>query len=374
MPKTTKIIIWLIVVIVIIAGIWWGVSKESTQLPSAKKEVIKIGVVLPLTGDISSHGVDSKNAIELALAEVNKSEKRIEIIYEDDQCEPSKTVTAVNKLINVDKVKIILGPFCSGSALAAAPIIQKNKVFMLSGSATNPKLAGYDLFFRTIPSDSYQGKFAAEYAYNVLKKRKVAISYAQNDYCVGLKEAFKKRFTELGGKVVLEVEHQEGATDLRTQLTKIKNSDADFIYLVPYPIDGGNFLKQAKELGIDLLILAPESVEDSQIIKIAGEAAEGLLFTRAKEEKNEEFISKYNQVYGKNPGAYAPFYYDAVKILASALSECDENVNCIRNYFIGIHNYKGVSGVINFNERGDLVGRKFMVKTIKNGKFVPYKD
>ena len=374
MTKTTKIVILLIIAIVIIAGIWWGVSKKSAQTPTTQKKVIKIGAILPLTGDISSYGVDAKNAIELALEEINKNEKRIEIIYEDDQCEPSKTVTAVNKLINVDKVKIILGPFCSGSALAAAPIAQKNKVFMLSGSATNPKLADYDLFFRTIPSDSYQGKFAAEYAYNVLKKRKVAISYAQNDYCIGLKEAFKKRFTELGGEVVLEVEHQEGATDLRTQLTKIKNSDADFIYLVPYPIDGGNFLKQAKELGIDLLILAPESVEDPQIIEIAGKGAEGLLFTRAKEEKNEEFINNYKSVYGKDPGAYAAFYYDGVKILAKALTECDEDVSCIRNYFVGIHNYKGVSGIINFNEKGDLVGRDFMVKTIKNGKFVPYEE
>jgi len=371
MTKSTKIIIGVIVAVIIIGGIWYGLSRKPQE------EVIKIGATLPLTGDLSNYGVDAKNTIDLAVKEINEvgiDGKKIEIIYEDDQCDPKQVVTTVNKLINIDKVNIILGPFCSGAALAAVPITQNNKIFVLSGSVTNPGLADYDLFFRTIPSDDYQGKFAAEYAYNILGKRKVAISYAQNDYCVGLKDVFKERFTELGGEVIIEVEHQEGATDVRTQATKIKNSDADFIYLVPYPVDGGNFLKQTKELGIDLLILAPEVVEDPQIIEIAKEGAEGLLFTRAKEEKNEEFINGYNLVYGKDPGAYAAFYYDALKILANALTECNEDINCIKGYFIGVNNYEGVSGNINFDEKGDLVGREFIIKTIKNGQFVPYEE
>ena len=189
MKGIVKTILWLVIIVVVIWVVWYVLTRE----PIPEEEVIKIGATLPLTGDISTYGIDAKNAIDLVVKEINEVDidgKKIEIIYEDDQCDPKQVVTTVNKLINVDKVKIILGPFCSGAALAAVPITQSNNVFLLSGSVTNPGLADYNLFFRTIPSDDYQGKFAAEYTYNILGKRKVAISYAQNDYCIGLKDIF----------------------------------------------------------------------------------------------------------------------------------------------------------------------------------------
>jgi branched-chain amino acid transport system substrate-binding protein len=376
MDKPTKIIIGIIVAIIVIAGIWYGVSKKPAA--PTTKEPIKIGATLPLTGQMSTFGVDVKNAVELAIKEINEGGgidgRQIKVIYEDDQCDPKLSVTTVNKLMNVDGVKVIIGPFCSGASLSAAPVAQEKKVLLLSGSATNPKLADYNLFFRTIPSDAYQGMFGADYVFNKLGKRRVAIAYAQNDYCVGLKDVFKKRFTELGGKIVIETEHQEKATDLRTQITKIKNTDAEIVYLIAYPTDAGHFLKQAKELGLNLPIFSPEVMEDPDVIKIAKEAAEGVLFTRAKEIKNEEFLNKYKSVYGKEPGAYDAFYYDGVKIIGGALKRCNEDVDCIRNYLVNLKDYPGVSGKINFNENGDLVGAEFMIKTIKNGQFVPYEE
>ena len=137
MQKTTKIIIGVIIAIIIIGGIWYSVIKK----PAEEEEVIKIGATLPLTGDMSNYGVDAKNAIDLAIEEINEvgiNEKIIKISYEDDQCDPKQIVTTVNKLINIDKVKIILGAFCSGATLTAVPITQSNNVFLLSGSATNP--------------------------------------------------------------------------------------------------------------------------------------------------------------------------------------------------------------------------------------------
>ncbi|GAI09057.1 unnamed protein product, partial [marine sediment metagenome] len=158
MSKTIKTILWVVIIVVVIGLIWYAVTKKPAE------EVIKIGATLPLTGDYSNFGVDAKNVIDLVVEEVNEvgiDGKKIEVIYEDDQCDPKQVVTTVNKLINIDGVKIILGPFCSGAALAAVPLTQNNEIFVLSGSVTNPKLRDYDLFFRTIPSDAYQGKFGA---------------------------------------------------------------------------------------------------------------------------------------------------------------------------------------------------------------------
>ncbi len=370
MNKLVKIIISVIIILIIIWGIWYGVVKPKEQ------EVIKIGVTFPLTGDLMNLGLDAKNAVDLAIKEINEiggiGGKELKIIYEDDQCDPKLSATTVNKLINVDGVKIIVGPFCSGASFSAAPIAQDKNVLLLSGSATNPKLSDYRLFFRTIPSDAYQGRFGAEYVYNNLGKKRVAISYIQNDYGIGLKEEFNKRFTELGGNIVIEVEHQEKAIDLRTQITKINNAKADAIYLIAQTTDAGNFLKQAKELGLNLPILSTEVIENQDVIEIAKQAADGVMFTRAKEIESKEFQNKYNFAYGRDPGAYDAFYYDGIRILSDSLKECGENVNCIRDYLVNLENYTGISGKIDFDENGDLVGKDFIIKIIKDGQFVPY--
>jgi branched-chain amino acid transport system substrate-binding protein len=385
MSKTTQIILWIVVAIIVIVGIYYGVNKKQTTLttPSSSltapitKETIKIGATLPLTGDVSNLGVDAKNAIELAVKEINQTGgikgSPVEVVFEDDKCDPKLSVDTVNKLINLDKVKIIFGPFCSGASLSAVPIAQQNKVLMISGSATNPKLSNFPLYFRTIPSDAEQGKFGAEYVFNKLNKRKVAIAYVQNDYGVGLKDAFKKRFEELGGKVVVELEHQEGAVDLRTNITKIKNANPELIYLVAYPKDGGNFLKQLYELNVKVPVFGSESLESPDIIEIAKEAAEGVIFTRAKEIKNENYINNYKSAYNVEPEAYGVFYYDAAKIIFQGIESCNLDIDCLRNFLVN-NKFTGFTGDIDFNENGDVINKEFMLKIIKKGKFEVYEQ
>jgi branched-chain amino acid transport system substrate-binding protein len=361
-----------IVLAILVAGmlVYFSYLKKS----EVAKEII-LGATLPLTGDVSNLGVDAKNAIELAVKEINQAGgikgRQVKVIFEDDKCDPKLSVDTANKLINLDKVKIIFGPFCSGASLSAVPVAQQNKVLMISGSATNPKLSNFPLYFRTIPSDAEQGKFGAEYVFTKLNKRKVAIAYVQNDYGVGLKDAFKKRFEELGGKVVIELEHPEGATDLRTNIAKIKNANPELIYLVAYPKDGGNFLKQLYELNVKVPVFGSESLEFPDIIDIAKKAAEGVIFTRAKEIKNEDFINRYKSAYNTEQGAYAPFYYDAAKIIFQGIENCNLNIDCLRDFLVN-NKFSGVTGEIDFDENGDVINKEFMLKIIKNGKFEIY--
>ena len=127
MSKTTKTIVWLIVIIVVIAGIWWGVSRKP-----AEEKVVKIGIIAPLSGPASTWGEQLRKGIELALDELNLDERKLlRIIYEDSEADPKKAVSAVQKLISVDKVQAIIGPLSSNEVLSVAPIVEKAKVVLL---------------------------------------------------------------------------------------------------------------------------------------------------------------------------------------------------------------------------------------------------
>lgn len=312
---------------------------------------IKIGVTLPLTGDVANFGIDSQNAINMAVEEINSqvgvNGKNITLIFEDDKCDGKESVKTVSKLINVDKVSAIIGPFCSAALLPAAPLAENAKVIMFSGSATNARItqAG-DYVFRNIPSDAFQGKFAAEFVFNTLKARKVAVEYANEEYSVGLKDVFTQRFTELGGQIVLSQAHDRGAADLRTQITKIRDTSADLVYLAAFPVDGGNFMRQTKDLGLKTNVLGSEALNDPQVIEIAQESANGLMFTTPKPLTTQEFKNKFQSKFGKEPLVFSDYYYDVVYLLANTMKACGENSECIKNELYKVKDYKGVLSVL----------------------------
>ena len=221
------------------------------------KENIKIGFIGPLSGDVASMGQSAKAAVELAVEEINSnggvSGRPLEVIYEDGKCEPKDSTSAANKLVNIDGVAVIIGGLCSGETLAAAPIAEIGKTVLLSYCSSNPKIteAG-DYIFRDYPSDAFQGKVAAEKIYNELNAKNVAILYCLGDWCVGIKDVFKKRFGELGGSITIEEGYEQDARDLRTQITKIKDSKPDLIYFLGYTEASIVGLKQLKEMGVEI--------------------------------------------------------------------------------------------------------------------------
>jgi len=342
---------------------------------STQAGTIKLGATLPLSGDVANLGISAQNAIKLAVEEINKKGGvNVQLIYEDDQCDGKKSVITVSKLISVDNVAAIIGPLCSTALLPAAPIAESGKTILFSGSATNAKIttAG-DYIFRNIPSDSLQGKFAAEFAYNNLNARKAAIEYANEEYSVGLKDEFSKRFTELGGQIVLTQAHDRGATDLRTQITKIKGANPELVYLAAFPADIGNFMKQTKELGMNAKTLSSETADDPQVIQIAQEAVNGLMFTRPKELTSQQYKDAYNAKYNSEPLLFSEFYYDIAYLLADAAKTCGSDSTCIKNELYKVKDYQGASGVITIDSNGDLASAQFIVKTYANQTAVEYR-
>lgn len=369
-----KVRIGIAIVVVLALGIALTVI-----WPREEPKEIKIGAVLPLTGDAAQWGIPPMRGAQLATDQINAGggvkAKKLVLYIEDTRCEPKEGVSAFNKLLTHEDLKIVLGAVGSSVTLAIAPIAEKRRVLLISPASTNPKIteAG-DFIFRVIPSDSLRGKVFAEYLYNDLQTKSVGILYINNEGGVGNRNTFKTRFNELGGKVTIDESYEQGATDMRTQLAKIKSSDVEAVVVVSYPADTVLVMKQAKEIGLlKPLYFQTEAVEDPHVLKQAGNTAEGAVYilpAPAEGEKAEEFAESYGKKFGVKPELFAAEAYDIINLVADAINAQREDVvssEQIRDYLYNVKNYPGASGAITFDKNGDVL-KPMAIKKIIGGK------
>ena len=361
---------WVIGIIVLVLLIWAVVAtqkKENTQTQTKTNgEIFKIGVVIPLTGDVASYGESVKKGIEMAKKDLNA--QNTELSYEDSKCDGKTAVDAVNKLVYIEKVQAIIGDLCSSATLAAAPVTQKNQVVLISPGSTSPKLSEVGWYmFRTVPSDALQGEFGAKLAYGK-NFRKLAILHSNEDYGNGFAQVLTEAFKKLGGEIVADEAFLRTATDLRTQVTKIKAANPDAIYMISNSTDSTvASLKQLKELGVKATLFGSEGFKSPDIIKGAQEAAEGLMVS-AVSAGTSDFIKKHNAVYGTDPGPFAAQSYDAFAALAKAVSQGAKTGQDAATQLHAME-FNGASGLVKFDEHGDVAGN-YDVYTVKNGNFV----
>jgi branched-chain amino acid transport system substrate-binding protein len=343
---------------------------------------IKIGVSLPLSGDAAVWGKSQKDGYDLALSQINAASgidgKKVVLIYEDDAGLPKQGVSALRKLLDVDKVQILTGVANSSVALAYIPIINERHVLFVSSGASSPKLTGASkYFFRTWPSDIAEALAMAKYAYGELGLRKVGILYINNDYGTGLSGPLANTFKSLGGTILGSESFEQGATDFRAQLTKLQSYQPQAIYLAGNPREMGRAIKQARELGITTPFLSISTLNDREVLGITGPAAiAGTIITDAsfdpKSDRPEakRFMSDFRAMFRKDPGILANTAYDALMVIADAIGhEKTTDPDKMQAYLHGMRNYAGVSGAISFSEGGD-VNRPIRISRAEGGKFV----
>jgi branched-chain amino acid transport system substrate-binding protein len=362
-----KFWVWIGIAVVVILAVVLIV----TQTRKEEKE-IKIGVILPLTGDGASLGEDCKNGIEIAKDEFNEKGMKIVLFYEDSQGKPDKAINAFYKLVGTG-VKIIIGDLFSSPTLAIAPLAEKNKVFIFSPGASNPKLSGISRYvFRNYPSDNLEGELIAKY----IKKKgfsKVALLYPNNEYGVGLKNVFTETFLKLGGNVVLSEGYNEDETDFRSILTKVIHSSSDALYLPGYYYSIGRIAVQFKQMGGRLPIFSNIGVEDPKLLDIAKDAVEGLVYTapdvnlKSQAPQIQRFVKIYMSKYSKEPGFPAAYGYDTAIILFSVIRNYGSDPESIRKGLLE-NRFEGITGSVTFKPTGDVI-KPFVVKMIKNKKF-----
>ena len=340
---------------------------------------IKIGAILPLTGDGAKYGEAAKKGIDLALEEINRQGEvkgtKIKVIFEDTQGDPKVGVSAVRKLTTIDKVPAIIGDLFSSVTLAVAPIMNQNKTVLLSPASSAPKIteAG-DYIFRNCASDIFEGSIMGRFAANEIGMKRIALLYINNDYGVGIRDVFKKTFISEGGLITVEEAFEQGATDFRTQLTKVKGSNPQAVYIVGYK-ELGQLLKQAREIGINLQFLSTVMFEDPEIIKIAGPAAEGVIYSAraydpgSMDKSTREFVTKFMHRYNESADIFAALSYDAMKILSLAMERGGFTSDKIKDALYTIKHYPAVVGDTSFDENGDVI-QPAVIKTVKNGEFI----
>ena len=246
----------LVAIAVIVVGLVVLAIMVKKRETLKEASVCKIGVILPLSGDGAAYGKKERDGIALAVEETNAAlaatGRKIEAIYEDSKGLPAPAASAIQKLINIDKVPVVIGDAFSSPTLAMVPIADRNKVVIVSPSASSPKLSGASrYFFRVWPSDMAEASIMAEVAIKKLGFNSFAVLYGNNEYGLGLKDVFSAKVKEMGKKVLAVEAYNEGDMDFRAQLAKIKDVAPEAIYLGGYYKEFAKILKQAKELGID---------------------------------------------------------------------------------------------------------------------------
>ncbi|HHU50670.1 MAG TPA: ABC transporter substrate-binding protein [Firmicutes bacterium] len=345
-----------------------------------KEQEVKIGIMVPLSGQLAVYGEGVRDGAILAFDKVNAAGgidgKRIVPIVVDNKADGAETANALNKLITKDKVVAVVGPVISATANVAGPIAVREGIPLITPTATAIEVTEVGEYVsRTCFLDDFQGSVMARFAVENLQARKAAVIFdLANDYSIGLKNVFAKTFAEYGGEVVEIVSYTTGDSDFNAQLTKIKAANPDVIYLPAYYSDDVLFLRQAKNLGITATFMGADGWDAQELIDGAKEDAEGVYFTTHytptdPAEIVQNFLRDYQGKYNKFPIVLAALGYDAAALLAEAIDRADSlDPKDIKEAINSTVDFHGVTGTITLDENRNPV-KEITIATVKNGRF-----
>lgn len=364
-----KILAAVALVIPLIAGL--------AQVGCTKKvdeNIILVGEYGSMTGGEATFGVSTNKGVRLAIEEFNSAGgvkgKTIKLITLDDQGKAEEAASVVTRLITQEKVVALIGEVASGRSLAAGPIAQKNGIPMISPSSTNPKVTEIgDNIFRVCFIDPFQGTVMAKFTSENLKLKKVAILRDVNSpYSVGLADFYASKFKELGGQIVTDQSYSTGDIDFKAQLTQIRSTNPEAIFIPGYYTEVGLIARQARQLGIKVPMMGGDGWDSSKLAEIGGEAINGSYFSNhyttesqdpAVIDFNKKFKAKYNEV----PDGLAAMGYDAAKVLIEAIKRAPEyTAKMIRDEIAKTKDFAGVTGKITLNEKRDAVKSAVVVQ------------
>ena len=338
-------------------------APASGGTPGVTADTILLGEVGSLTGSEATFGISTRNAIELAINEVNAAGgvkgRKIEVRVYDNQSKPEEAAQAANRLINQDNVLLILGEVASSNSMAMAEKAQPAKVPMISNASTNPKVTEIgDYIFRVCFIDPFLGYVMAKFSHDNLKLNKVAVLRDLGSaYSQGLADVFERKYTEMGGKIVARETYTKGSTDFRSQLTAIKRASPDAIYIPGYYNDIGLIARQARELGITATLMGGDGWDSEKLFELGGSAVEGSYFSNhySPDDPNprvQKFIASYKAAYGSVPDSLAALGYDAAMVAVDAIKRAPSfDRAAIRDAIAQTKNFHGVTGSITLDEK-----------------------
>jgi branched-chain amino acid transport system substrate-binding protein len=340
---------------------------------------IVVGEFASLTGGTATFGKSSDAGVQLAAAEINAAGgllgKKLRVVVEDDQSKPEEARTAVLKLLKQNGAVAVLGEVASSRSLAAAPECQRAGVPMISPASTNPKVTAIgDYVFRVCFIDPFQGSTMAKFAAESLKAKTAAILRdVKNDYSVGLADFFRDEFIRHGGQILTDVSYSEGDIDFKAQLTTIRGTRPDVVFVPGYYTEVGLIARQARELGITVPLLGGDGWDSPRTLEIGGAAVNGCYFSNhyAADDPNpvaQKFIERFRAKYSEVPDAMAVLGYDAAQVLADAIRRAGSTEGKkLRDAIAATKDFPGVSGTITIDAERNA-RKSIVVLKIDGGK------
>lgn len=356
-----------------------------------KEKVVKIAVAVPLTGDMGTEGQGLRRAVELAVEEANAAKRfpyKLVAAPYDDRADPKEAVNVANLIVSDPRVVAVVGHYNSGCAIPAAKVYARAPVAMVTPAATNPEVTaqqlspdwqGPKMVFRVCPTDDVQGSYAAEFAFQKLGKRRMALLHDKSPYGQGLAEQFAKTFKGLGGKVVSEDGVSVGDKDFKALLTKLQGDKAkpEGVYFGGLYTESGLLLKQMKELGLKLpfAFISGDGSKTSGLFDVAGESADGAYLSIVGIPVEDlpsakTFMENYKKRFtgsGEELKPFDHFGYEAAQIIMAAMERAGGHDRTKVIEELRKTDYKGLLGKTTFDAKGDTLN-KIVTMTQAKGK------
>jgi len=345
-----------------------GLASASLMFPAHAQ--IKIAMVIPATGPLTQYGDMIKEGVLTAVEMVNAAGgingKKVETVVVDDGCEPKQGPVAANRVINA-KIHYVVGPVCSGAAIAAAPIYNNEGVVVVTPSATSPNLTdgkNFHSIFRTIGRDDQQGPSAAKFIVEKIKPKKVAVLHDKQSYGQGIASNVRDDLKKAGVDVALFEGINAGDSDYSAVITKLKSAGVDFVYYGGYHPEMGLLLRQAGEQGLKARFMGPEGVGNPEINAIAGPAVEGMLLTLPADfstnPKNAAIVEAFKDKKRDPAGAFQMTSYAAAEVIMNSVKAVGDDAKKVADH---LHKttFETPLGSTSWDAKGDLKSFEFQV-------------
>ena len=373
-------------------------ADTSSTGSAATKKVAKIGVIAPLSGDLSALGLGIKNSVDLAIKQANAANAipgwKLEISVMDDQATPDVGKNAATSLSSDDQVVGVVGTLNSSVTQSVTPVLQPAHIVQISPANTNPTLTQgqdlanptrpYDNYFRTCTTDAVQGPTAAKYLLSIGIKN-VATIHDKKSYGQGLVEAFTKAFTAGGGTVVAAQTINPDDKDFSAVITNVKAANPSAVYYGGEYPQAGPLSKQMKAAGLNVPLMGGDGIYDPSYITLAGSASNGDLATSVGAPVEtlasaSSFVAAYKAAGYKDPmGAYGAQSYDAANAIINALKTSlakatdAKSARAATVTAMSSVSFDGATGKIAFDKYGDAVSKVITVYKVTGGQWATEK-
>ncbi len=381
MRVNKKWAVLLVVVMIAALAVAGCGQKADDKNQAAAPEVIKVGVYEPLTGTNAAGGQMTLEGIKLAnqlYPEVLG--KKVDLVVVDNKSEKQEAANAVARLVDQDKVNVIIGSYGSSVSMAGGPVAQDAKVPVIGCSPTNPAVTlGNEFYFRVCFIDPFQGTVMSNYASQTLKaKTAVIIQDVQQDYSVGLSNYFEKAFKATNGDaaILVKLNYNTGDKDFSAQLTEAKSKNPDVIFAPGNFLECGLMVAKAREMGITAPMLGGDTWEAQEFLDQVKNYQDIYFSTHFTAEQpvtdeSTKFLNEYKKAYpNKEVNAFAALGYDAYKLALDAITRANTaDTVKIRDALAQTKDFQGATGIITLDENRDAT-KTAIIKKVADGKFV----